>query len=101
MKLLALCKERLDRGGADRAAEIAHHVEKARGGACLRRRDPDHCDGGDWGHNDRLAERPDNIGPEQLRRGRVLVEIEVHEAAGGEDQDAGADEQARVIALHQ
>jgi hypothetical protein len=48
-----------------------------------------------------LAERPDNIGPEQLRRGRVLVEIEVHEAAGGEDQDAGADEQARVIALHQ
>src|SRR5271163_4863060 len=27
VKLLALGKERLDRGGADRAAEIAHHIE--------------------------------------------------------------------------
>src|SRR6267378_3952340 len=47
VKLLAFRKERLDRGSADRAAEVAHHVEEARSGTGLRRRDPDHCDRGD------------------------------------------------------
>ena len=99
VKLFALGKVGLDRGGAECAAEVAHHVEEARGGSCLRRPDPDHRNGGDRGHDDRLAERPDNIGPEQLRRGIVLVEIKVHEAADGEDEQAGADEKARVDAF--
>src|SRR6202046_3988893 len=41
VKLLALGKVGLDRGGADRAAEVAHHGEEAAGPAGLRRPDPD------------------------------------------------------------
>jgi hypothetical protein len=57
----------------DRATEIAHHVEKVRTGASLCRGDPDRLDCRDWSHDDRPALRSDYVGPEQLRRGIVLV----------------------------
>src|SRR5260221_2109370 len=47
VKLLALVKKDLDCGSAHRAAEVAHHVEETRGGACLMRRNPEHRDRGD------------------------------------------------------
>jgi hypothetical protein len=66
-----------------------------------RRRNPYHRDRRQRGQNDRLAERPRDVGPEQLRRRVVEVEIEVHEAAGPEYEEPRADEQAGVDALHQ
>ena len=101
VKLLAFGKEGLDGSSADRAAEVAHHVEEARGGTGLRRRDAHHCDRGNRGHHDRLAERSDDVGPEQLRRGIVLIELKVHEAAAGENQEPSGDQQTRVDPPHE
>src|SRR6266849_7708135 len=72
-------------------------------GCCARlgRRDTDHCNRGDRRHDDRLAKRPDHIGPEQLRRGEILVQPEIDETAGGEDDQANADQQTGIDPLHQ
>ncbi len=69
--------------------------------ARLARRDPQHRDRRQRGHHHRLTDRADDVRPKELRPGIVPVELDVHEAAGGKDQQADADQPARIEALHQ
>ena len=101
MKLLALGDDGGEHGGADGAAEVAHHVGDAGSGGGILRRHAAERDRAQRRQQQRLADGADDVGHEQLVAGIVHRHHDVHERACREEGGAGKRDQADVEALHQ
>ncbi len=101
MELLALGLEGLQHGNADRAAEIARHVEQCRCGPGIGRFDPGGGDRRQRREYKCLAECADDVRPEQLVGCRVQRHVNVHEITRREQHKADSNHDSGVEPLHQ
>ena len=96
MIVLAVQHDGREQRDADRAAEIADHVEQRGRAARLSGRDPDRRHLRERHHQERLAQRADELGPFQLLHRRIVAHVAVHEATRGEQRDAERRDDAAV-----
>lgn len=101
MELFALRQEGLQRGDAEGAAEIAHHVEERRSRTGILLLDACGGDRRKRGENERLTDGADDVRPEQLVGGIIAGHVHVHEVRSGEEGKADDDQQAHIEPLHQ